>query len=372
MNDLNFNIFNIVIFVGIVQGIIFSSIIFFHKRYKSRINNFIALTVLSLSLSNLQYWFMDVDLKGFFQIFNKFRIPFDFLIVPSFFLFVKSYLRNKVGYNLIFLLSIPFLIGLTSNFSLLSPNLFSYDTFITISIVLEVFSLLFNLSLIILIFKYILKYENEHKYYDSKDIKIKTYWLKQTLIIGMIMCLFWFAEIMYVKRENNIGLSVYYPLWISISVLIYWISYAGVFHSRLYNERTILRKLVYADGNSDPKNKAVKNVNAKLFEEIFLWIKESKIYLDPELELNYIAKQFDISSGYLSQLISAHSSLNFNEYINSLRIEEAKKMLMMKEYEKYTILAIGLESGFNSKSNFYNAFKKHTGKTPKEFKISPK
>ncbi len=45
-------------------------------------------------------------------------------------------------------------------------------------------------------------------------------------------------------------------------------------------------------------------------------------------------------------------------------------MLTYTEYDNYTIVAIGLEAGFNSKSSFYTAFKKFTGKTPIEFKKS--
>nr|WP_298556261.1 helix-turn-helix domain-containing protein [uncultured Algibacter sp.] len=83
-----------------------------------------------------------------------------------------------------------------------------------------------------------------------------------------------------------------------------------------------------------------------------------------------LSKELNLSEGYISQLINKNSNLNFNDYINSLRITDAKNMLVDSEYNNYTILAIGLESGFNSKSSFYTAFKKFTGKTPVEYKKS--
>ncbi len=44
------------------------------------------------------------------------------------------------------------------------------------------------------------------------------------------------------------------------------------------------------------------------------------------------ANQFEISKGYLSQLINSHTNTNFNDYINTLRIETSKKMLLDTKY----------------------------------------
>ena len=52
----------------------------------------------------------------------------------------------------------------------------------------------------------------------------------------------------------------------------------------------------------------------------------------------------------------------------SALLEQAKNILLDPEFENYTIAAIGLECGFNSKSTFYAAFKKFTSLSPSAFK----
>ncbi|NCP05043.1 MAG: helix-turn-helix transcriptional regulator [Flavobacteriales bacterium] len=95
---------------------------------------------------------------------------------------------------------------------------------------------------------------------------------------------------------------------------------------------------------------------------------ENKSYLNPNLSLKTLSKELNLSEGYISQNINKNSNLNFNDYINVLRINDAKDMLTNNDYNNYTILAIGLEAGFNSKSSFYSAFKKFNGQTPIEYK----
>ena len=54
--------------------------------------------------------------------------------------------------------------------------------------------------------------------------------------------------------------------------------------------------------------------------------------------------------------------------MNSYRVEEAKRRLADPRSHYLTIVAIAQEAGFNSKSAFYTAFRKHTGMTPSQFK----
>ena len=104
------------------------------------------------------------------------------------------------------------------------------------------------------------------------------------------------------------------------------------------------------------------------FKELNFLMLEGKIFRDSSLSLESISKDLNISSNYLSQLINKISGKNFSDYVNTLRIEDAKIKLKDPKFNHYTILSIGLEAGFNSKSTFYSAFKKHTGLSPKEYR----
>jgi YesN/AraC family two-component response regulator len=90
------------------------------------------------------------------------------------------------------------------------------------------------------------------------------------------------------------------------------------------------------------------------------------LYLEYDLKLNVLAEKLDKSVHHISQAINQNANMSFPDFINSFRIEEAKKKLL--EPKPATIFAISLDVGFNSKAAFYTAFKKFTSQTPTEFK----
>jgi YesN/AraC family two-component response regulator len=60
--------------------------------------------------------------------------------------------------------------------------------------------------------------------------------------------------------------------------------------------------------------------------------------------------------------------MNFFEFINSFRIEEAKTRLSLSNAAMTKIDAIADETGFNSRASFYEVFKKYTGTTPANYR----
>jgi AraC-like DNA-binding protein len=93
-----------------------------------------------------------------------------------------------------------------------------------------------------------------------------------------------------------------------------------------------------------------------------------KPYLDGDITLQKLAKALAISPHHLSQTINERLNQNFIDFINTYRIEEAKRMLLDPAKKHYSILAVSEEVGFNSKSAFNNAFKKQVNMAPSEFR----
>ncbi|QHI37953.1 hypothetical protein IMCC3317_33360 [Kordia antarctica] len=104
------------------------------------------------------------------------------------------------------------------------------------------------------------------------------------------------------------------------------------------------------------------------YKEVCSLMKEKKRYRNPEIKLSTLSQEINISANYLSQVINALSGQNFSDFVNSYRIKEVKLKLSHPAFIEYPVLSIGLEAGFNSKSAFYNSFKKHTGMSPTTFR----
>ncbi len=105
-----------------------------------------------------------------------------------------------------------------------------------------------------------------------------------------------------------------------------------------------------------------------IFERLADLMGTEKIYTDFDLSLEGLAQMLSISPHQLSQFMNERMGTNFRNYINSYRIEEAKKILI-NDSDK-NILTICFDVGFNSKSTFNHCFKKYTDKTPSEFRLA--
>lgn len=111
-------------------------------------------------------------------------------------------------------------------------------------------------------------------------------------------------------------------------------------------------------------------MSAALRTELQHYMEVERPHLDSKLTLPQLAKQIGISPNYLSQVINEQYKKNFFDFINDYRVEEAKRLLTDSTKANLSIVSVAYESGFNSKSAFYTAFKKNAGITPTNFRTS--
>jgi len=79
-----------------------------------------------------------------------------------------------------------------------------------------------------------------------------------------------------------------------------------------------------------------------------------------------LAGRLNITSHQLSEFLNRHFGIDFNSFINTYRVEEAKRML--RDNRDQSIISICYEVGFSTKASFNSAFKRITGITPSAFR----
>jgi AraC-like DNA-binding protein len=119
---------------------------------------------------------------------------------------------------------------------------------------------------------------------------------------------------------------------------------------------------------NNQKDKKIDSAKAAILSEKLENIMiEKEWYKNSNLTLQDLAAEINISSHQLSQFLNNNLEKNFTSFMNEFRINEACKIITSND--KLTLESIGYDVGFNSKSTFFAAFKKHTGTTPLNYQL---
>ncbi len=363
-------IFNFLMIAGAVQGFIFNVATFLSRKKIERPILFLNLLVFFLSLNNLQSWFIEKHFIDSEFLLHDFTVPWYVLIVPMFYAFLVYYLeieekrfpfiRTSLIIFFLELITRTVVIFLVNNEKWSSENLEIYNN------IEDAITLLYSLFLFYKAIQIVFR----HGTFDTPvlafdDLK----WLKWFFYLGGGVFVLWMMSIVF----NSTGIVQkpysYYPLRLGSSILIYWVGYQAFFRYVVLKDRILLRKEIRKKSFSKSIKRTVKEDRGEsAFEEINSYVNANQKFLDPYLSLENLAEELGISSSGLSKTMNSYAGSNFSDYINKYRVEEAKTLLGDSSFSAYTIVAIGLECGFNSKSTFYAAFKKFTGLTPTAYR----
>jgi len=226
-------------------------------------------------------------------------------------------------------------------------------------------SYIYYLSKCLLIYK---KYRawSIHQFSNTELINFK--WFRD-FIYAMIFWLL-FREVMNVL-DAFLDLPFYQDWWwnLALVAVTFYIGLAGIaqpqpakiqFEMDVPDMHDPVNDLhPTAEKGSDPDKSGIAQRLISLMEK-------DRLFLQPDLNLYELAQHLQTGSTQVSATINQVFKQNFNDYVNSLRVEEFIRLCEMNS-EKYTLLSLAYDSGFNSKATFNRAFKKIKGCSPKEF-----
>ena len=176
-------------------------------------------------------------------------------------------------------------------------------------------------------------------------------------ICGGVLILFtsYVWAILNITKGSYINGAVYFSLIIYIVVFI-------LLYRKKTNDLSSFSTQKYAD-------KKLDSAEAQLIiGKLKRAMTEKELFKNPNLKVNDLAKEINVSGHQLSQVLNDNIEKNFTLFVNEYRINEACKIL--SENTNLTIDAIGDEVGFNAKSTFFSTFKKIKGMTPSVYQQS--
>lgn len=191
-------------------------------------------------------------------------------------------------------------------------------------------------------------------------------WLK-TIIISFkvyfaIVFVVLIVDLIFVKVTSNefyfyTTRFYYYPFFIGISILTYWIGIEGF-------KRKDSLDITYKSSIEPDKERLLRDVANSLEAQM----REQKLFKDPDLSLNKTADILKVKPYLLTLALSEILSTKFTDYVNAFRIAEVQALLLDPQKSKHNLLTLAFESGFNSKSSFNRSVNKQLGILPNELR----
>lgn len=253
--------------------------------------------------------------------------------------------------------------------------------------VLQITELLMRLSGMLSISVYLFLclrrvYRHQHniKARFSYQEKINLQWLKY-LVLALVLLYVLYAALLITRITQ-----LEYVLYFAIVITIYVSGFLGMRQPAIFTRR---RPPIENQSSNPPSQhnisvETVQTNNAtsekyqrsalsseqsrQLFQQLEIFMQAQKTYLDSQLSLSELAEQTDLSTHYISQAINEAGGMNFFDFVNRYRIQHAQTQLTDPKQQHLSILDIAMLAGFNSKTAFYNAFKRYSRCTPSAFR----
>ncbi len=380
----NFNIWSTPLLLLTVQGLIFAVLIC--NRYRKRKNLSDLLLFFILLITCYHQTTYTLGFMGWYDTFRNTKINYGLItltiaIAPLIYLYVKSITMSSFNFRkkdwLHFLpafLVIIYRIVIFSYDAIQPGFAATQNGYLKIHLdeayflpVYSIFSYIQNTLYLAFTLQLFYNYRKKINEYFSNTFKLELNWIRNFLLL--YIALFLYDLIQTITGTIFIDLDYKQQWWMTLftGLIIIYVGIKGFF-----TDTTKLKKLDFSfspNRAAIPERDAVskKKIDPEAIQKIKSLMEDEKPYLNPELNLSDLANLAKLTRAQLSEIINSGFHKNFNDFVNSYRVEAFKDMLHEHKHKQLSMLGIAYECGFNSKATFNRVFKKLTHSSPSEF-----
>jgi len=358
------------------QGVFLSAVLFFHRRGNAAANRLLAALVLLFSLRLAEfsaYWtlfFLNVPELLFTT------SAFQFLFGPLLYLYARTILRSgsrlrwfdplhAIPFVIHVIYLVPFyLLSAAEKQTVFEQTILSLHPKLGAGFMISESSQIIHLAIYSLAAFFLVTRATIGR---SSIATIRTSWLRKMLAgfgIFVFLNLLHFLELAFFGYEYIVAVDL--GVMFFQAVFVYAIGYASIRHPEIH--ANVSSK---TDGSRYERSGLTGEQAKDYLYRLTRAMEVDRLYKDSDMSLPILAEKLNLSSHHVSQVLNEQLQMNFYDFLNRYRIEEAKQLLSSSDASESTILAIAMEVGFNTKASFNSAFKKHTRMTPSEFRSRP-
>ncbi|MDP3406194.1 MAG: helix-turn-helix transcriptional regulator [Brevundimonas sp.] len=192
-------------------------------------------------------------------------------------------------------------------------------------------------------------------------------WLRVLLLV-MLAAWIWGAI------KSGLGFGTAQSAWMEFAaatVELCWIAAIGLFglaQKPIFTVQTETPRALPAQGKY-ARSALPETRQIEIAGRLEKAMRAERLYRDPLLSLSALATRVAVSPNHLSRVLNDHLGQSFFDYVNRWRVEDA--IARIRDGDE-PILTIAFDVGFNSRSTFNAAVRKHTGRAPSAFRPEPR